>query len=208
MNCDYLLMNFCGNDKHRNMLHFPCTDGNITYASDSHVVISVKNNATVYKREKHPNFERVINDFVKEGEIKISKTMLLNTLSKARFEYQKETIQCDKCKGSGYKTCPECEHEHDCKKCDASGEVEDEKALAIRHIVLENDEGFITNYINFQDKIAISPVSVERMLLTMLFFNLAEIIVSFSSKTKKIFFNPVNDVRILMMQSSVEGINC
>jgi len=200
MKCDYLLMNFCGNDKIRNTLHFPCTIGNITYASDASALISIKNNKTNYQKKEYPDFENPFSTFSKSGDIIVNKTELLDILSNTRFEYLRETKKCDKCNGEGSVKCSECGNTHDCEKCDASGEIEDKKSLQIKHILIIDEKGIESNYINFQDKITLRPINVERMLLTMLFFNVENITISFNEKDNNILFKPIDDVRVIMMQ--------
>ena len=127
---DFLLNLFTSSDSIRPYMMFPNLKNGIVYASDGNVLISIPENELTLKYktdDKYPNAGKTIEDFEskKLSSIKVKVSDIAKELVKARIQFDRYSVKCKECKGTGeveweytskdgdrhYKDndCPECE---------------------------------------------------------------------------------------------------
>ena len=203
MNTDYLLKNFCYNNYHAEVYNHPHTIGNITYSSTSSAVISVKNNQTEFLNhsENLPDYESVFEEFdlKKAQKVNIPKSKLLGILSKAHFDYHNLDIVCKDCDGSGCTICDCCNQKCTCESCYGLGKEKNIAAPVVKNVIYTDNDGEDIYHIEIDNCVYISPENVEKILLVMLYFNLSSIEMFYNET--QLYFKPVENVRILIMQT-------
>lgn len=123
---DYCIRQFVGNDRLRPAFNSVSFDNGFLYATDAHILAKVDSDLCVleYKSvEKYPNVDKVIQQHISIETKKVSVETLFNDLMKIEVCFRPKMKECNECEGEGVVTCSHCDSEHDCKKCDGTGEV-------------------------------------------------------------------------------------
>jgi len=174
---DYILKHFTANDTFRPALNLPCTIGDYTYASNTHVAIRIENSRLQRKYElpageKPINFESFFNGYTdKVGAKKLNIYELLEAVNSFDIELVYKVSRCENC-SDGEVLCESCNHHHECEDCEGTGtRIEKFNKPYLKIVRYKNSENIVKNYFLINNELPFNPAFIELLLMACLVTN-------------------------------------